>query len=327
MDQSSESELSSSSPEEPPSSSDDEEVSSREEEEEESSQEEKEEESSQEEEEEEESAQEEEEEEEEEESSQEEEEEAEASTSRKRKPTEEIGSSVKKTKKPNPRQKALTFGIDLNTVRSYPQVTYLRQCIGKINQLLDRSQWLSRKGSKAELLCTIFDFLGVSEDERKMVPVSPMTQRYIDATKFAENDFGYKRGRNWIEDTKDGSSIKSFDDCGCSKCRCKQRQPPGDRNITALPIPPNIPSIKSIEDAIQQVSDGTIPKMAQLYRRTKHWPKLCKRYSERNILYTDYQRHGSDLQRLLEFHFGDSQKKRTYKLLIKKIGQWNVKNR
>ena len=54
-------------------------------------------------------------------------------------------------------------------------------------------------------------------------------------------------------------------------------------NATTTGIPPKIPAITSIRDAIQQVESGLVEKVQQTYRGTRHWKKLKKLYSERTV--------------------------------------------
>jgi len=249
--------------------------------------------------------------------------------------------------------KAAAIGIDFDMVCSNPKIKYLRRCINKINRSLSEKlhqNQLNPQGDKTKLLRVIFDYLGVPEDERCSIPLSTSHRQNINAITFTELDFGYKRARQWIEDHEDTSSIKSFDDCICSRCDSKARRPFINQNVAlssktpthskiavrnqnvtspTTPMPPKIPAVRSIEGAIQQAQPGgIIDEIYRLYKGTGHWKNLKKIYSERKILYTQYQQHGNDLKQLLNFYFKDGDEgERTYKNLINRIGQINAQKR
>src|SRR5438270_9438930 len=169
-----------------------------------------------------------------------------------------------KTTTTTPHEKAVAAGIEYDTVRSHPRMDYLRRCIDTINRSLpDRSpQRIGKKGDKKTLLNAIFDFLDVPEDERGPVPMSTSQQQYSDTITFGEIDCGYDRALQWAEDSKDTSSVRSFEDCTCPRCRGKPWRPSQDDSddsdaaAMASPISPKIPPVTSIEGAIQQVEDG-----------------------------------------------------------------------
>jgi hypothetical protein len=251
----------------------------------------------------------------------------------KRKPTSKSKQPAKKGKiaktTTTPREKATATGIDYDMVCSHPTITYLRQCINTINGSLPaRAPRLSKKGDKTTLLKAIYDFLDVSEEERGPIPVSALQQQRSDSVMFMNINRGHITAQKWKKDIQDASSVKSFEDCKCPRCRGKRWQAPGDViNDGGSVQAPIIPKVLSIEDAIQQVDDGILEKISQKYRKTEYWKKLQKLYSERYVLYKEYQRNGSDLQQLLDFHFGNSQETRTYKRLMKLIGQWNAQQK
>jgi hypothetical protein len=106
---------------------------------------------------------------------------------------------------------------------------------------------------------------------------------------------------------------------GVQKCKEKPRH-------SNKVIPPKIPSISSVEEAIQQVDDGVLMEIARIYRGTEHWRILRTVYSQRQTLYREYQRHGSNLAQMLDFHFGDDTGARSYNRLMRKIYRWNAQN-
>ena len=143
-----------------------------------------------------------------------------------------------------------------------------------------------------------------------------MVNRLSETTIFSTIDRGYKRALKWAKDSKDTSSVRSFEDCSCSRCEGKPWRPSEDNinddiddvvdenddtnadddddhhiyneedneiNADGEDIPPKIPTVISIESAVQQVENGLIEKIYQTYHGTTHWKKLKKIYSERNV--------------------------------------------
>jgi len=213
----------------------------------------------------------------------------------------------KKKKTDTQQEKAAEAGIDFDLVCSHPKITYLYWCIDKINSLQHGDQ-LSKKGIKETLQNRIYDYLGVPQNDRSPKPLSASQQRLNKTITFSNIDRGYKRSLKWADDSKDTSSVRSFEDCSCERCEGKPWHPPdydddndndnGDDNrdenindtginIDIEHIPPKVPPISSIEGAIQQVESGLIEKIHQKYHGTAHWKNLKKIYSERNVcIYT-----------------------------------------
>jgi len=156
----------------------------------------------------------------------------------------------------------------------------------------------------------IYDYLGVPQNDRSPKPLSASQQRLSKTIAFSNIDCGYKRSLKWTEDSKDTSSVKSFENCSCERCEGKPWCPPdynedddddnddGDDNqdenvhdtginIDIEQIPHKIPPISSIEGAILQVENGLIENIYQKYHGTAHWKNIKKIYSERNVcIYT-----------------------------------------
>ena len=220
----------------------------------------------------------------------------------KRKRTTSKSKNVRKrTKTLSPRQRAIDAGIDFDMVCSHPKIDYLRWCIGKINDL-KCSEKLSKKGVKEILLGRIYNYLCVPEDERNPIPLSASQRHHSDAIIFSKTDTGFYRALRYANDTTDGSTNKSFEDCICTRCNGKiwytlnnnEEDQINDRDNSDIDdgngldaitteIPPKIPTITSIRDAIQQVENGLVEKIQQTYRGTRHWKNLKKLYSERMV--------------------------------------------
>lgn len=230
------------------------------------------------------------------------------SSKRKRQTQQQSSSS----KKPRYHEKATAAGVDLDMVRSHPKVAFLRKCINTINGATSGKK-LACQGKKEALVNRIFDHFEVPEDER-----GPASIQYNDGDVVQHNV--RKQAEKWFDAHNDASSDKSFDDCICPKCITK---PQKQRNRI---IPPNIPPVGCIEEAIQQVEDGTLKEIARLYRKTEHWPKLRSTYSKRQKLYAEYQRHDCDLNAMLTFHFEGEVDGISYKTLMQKIQSWNKLN-
>jgi len=228
------------------------------------------------------------------------------SQTRKRTRAKRSQKARKKKKATTPQEKAIEVDIDFDLVCSHPKINYLRWCIKKINSSHPGEQ-LSKFGNKETLQERIYDFLGMPQNERSPIPLSASRQRISETIIFSNIDRGYKRALKWAEDSKDTSSVKSFEDCSCSRCEGKpwrssededdeNRDDDGDgvdhhndndedteMNADVEDIPPKIPAITSIENAVQQVENGLIEKIYQKYHGTNHWKKLKKLYSERNV--------------------------------------------
>jgi hypothetical protein len=241
------------------------------------------------------------------------------STSRKRKTAANNLRKSKKQRVSSARRKAAAVGINLDMVCSHPKIAYLRQCIGSINSSEKTGKKLSKKGTKPMLLNRIFDFFDMPKDERAPIPVSTQQQQHSDANMFLNIDRARVRADKWFNDHTDKSSDRSFDDCECPKCREKPRQ-------SNRVVPPKIPLVSSVEEAIKQVDDGILKEIAHTYRGTEHWRKLRTVYCQRQTLYAEYQRHGCDLNQMLYFHFKDETGARSYNILLRRIQNWNALN-
>jgi hypothetical protein len=178
--------------------------------------------------------------------------------------------------------KAQQYGINPLLVGPHSTIHILRDTARKINAHLPRKEKIRIKQCKQDLLDTLRDILDVPQDD--CVPRQEMV--YVPKELYPV-DRGYNTAKRWLKQGNDGLSERSFEDCSCKRC-CGLPWPYIDQDESEsfephIQPPPKIPRIRSVEEAIQQVQDGTIDEFKKMYYNSLHWHAVKKTYCERMV--------------------------------------------
>jgi hypothetical protein len=184
--------------------------------------------------------------------------------------------------------------VNLHMVCSNPRKEYLRGCIRRIRTQFGEK--LPSRGNVVDLQNRILDYFQVPLVERRSKMLSE--QNNNNDVNAKNGGYVYQRSRKYVKDSRDTSSVRSFENCFCERCLGKPWRKStvisGDdgnnviEDTTFTLTFQKIPSIKSIGEAIRQGTNGLLDKIYKKYRNTESWQDIRKLYSERMVCMSFY---------------------------------------